>query len=179
MWKKRVIWSGAVVGVLIACLVAGWWVGRVRAPQPSRFVRLAPFVAPETIQATTLGGTEVSFDLRTRTRPLLALVLSTSCKFCRANMEPWAELVDRVGASRSADTIVLSTSAAEDTAALLAAHGLELPVRLLTDLGAVLPGVPGVPATLLIRPRTRRVDGILGVLDGGALRTVEEWIGRD
>lgn len=179
MRKERLLRAGAVVAVLVVSLGAGWWVGRVHVPNPPRSVRLAPFVAPETIRATTLGGTEVSVDLTARARPLLTLVLSTSCRFCRANMEAWAELVDRVEAAGKADAILLSTSAAEDTAALLATHGLELPVRLLGDLGEVLPGVPGVPATLLIQPRTRHVDAILGVLDGDALRTVEEWIRRD
>ena len=174
MAKRLVLRAAATVTLLAGSLFLGRYVGHELTSPPPRFAVLQPSVAPEWIRTTALDGSDARLDLRTRTRPLLAFVLSTSCHFCRANMEVWTRLAADVEA-RDVEVIVLSTSGAVETGEFLVAHHMDLPVHLVPASEIERVGLPGVPATLVFRPGTRRIDGILGVLEPDAVRRLMEW----
>jgi len=167
-----------LLAMLGSSLCAGRWVGFAVTSQPPRFARLESFIAPTVVPGSALDGSDKAFESTGRTRPLLVFVLSTDCRFCRDNMDFWAQLAASVRSASAVEIVVLSTSSPDETAALLSAHGLALPTHLIGESGLNLLGLPGVPATLVIEPGTRRVDGILGLLEPEAVEIVWRWMSR-
>lgn len=157
---------------------AGHLVGPLLVSETPRFVRLESFVAPEMIRATALDAREEAVDFAEHDRPLLLLVLSTSCRFCEANVDAWMRLTASLEQLvNSPAMLMLSLSSSDETERFLAEHGMSIAARLVDSSAIGALELPGVPATVVVDPVTRSAYRWVGLLDADAEAEIIRRIG--
>ena len=171
----------AEAGLILVLLVGTAWLGKL--VRHNYFThRQATEVdgavtAPVDIPGRTLSGDDVALQVSNRDRPLMLFVLSTTCPFCEQNMPEWRSLAAGIGelGPQSPEIYVLSVSGTVETREFLAAHDLDLPVRLVDSAVLTLLGLNGYPTTVGIDPVTRGLAAWGGVLNSADQAVVHTW----
>ena len=170
------------IGVVVLLVVGSFWLGQIalhnHVTHPEELRRAAePRFAPVRISARTLDGAAGDLRIHDRQRPLLLLVLSTDCPFCKQNMPNWRRIVQQVEAlgETAPEVLVLSVSSSQETSSYLTAHGIDVPALLIerSELGSL--DLTGFPSTVAIVPAARSVQSWPGVLNDVAQETILAW----
>lgn len=144
--------------------------GSGSAADPVRF-------GPRMIPARGDTGQTAPVILEGLDRPVLLLVMRTTCPFCEENMPGWVELaagLEELGPDRP-DAIVLSVSGPDETRAYLDRHGLDLPVRYIDGGTLPLLGLAGFPSTVAVDPVNRGLAVWEGVLTPADREAIQAW----
>lgn len=135
--------------------------------------------APKAIPTRDGAGERAVLGIEHRDRPLMLLVLRTTCPFCEENMPNWDLLADEFATAgvEAPELVVLSVSSPADTRAYLARHGLDVEARYIDPAVLPLLGLEGYPSTVAVDPQTRSLSVWDGVLQEGDQDAIRAWAG--
>lgn len=173
--RSRIIRGLGIVAVAITGVWLGYFAGGMIARPDLAQRELRENALQAVVRGTDSRGARVTLDIVGRRAPIVLFALSVDCPYCRRNLPNWRAIADSLEAGTSAEVLILSLSAAEDTAAYLEANRLPKRVIFVDESELEALGLRGVPGTVAIAPGEPLARRWLGVLHVDDVATIATW----